>query len=38
MADNNRLYKLSDYDFNEENPFLKQAIDQVQKNVVKKIS
>ena len=36
MADNNRLYKLSDYDFNEENPFLKQAIDQVQKNVVKK--
>lgn len=36
MSDENRLYKLSSYDFNEENPFLKQAVEQVQKNVVKK--
>ena len=36
MSNDNRLYKLSSYDFNEENPFLKQAVEQVQKNVVKK--
>lgn len=36
MSDNNRLYKLSNYDFNEENPFLKEAIEQVNSNVVKK--
>lgn len=28
--------KLSDFDYNNENPFLKQAIDEVQKNVVKR--
>jgi len=36
MIEDNRLYKLSNYDFNEENPFLKQAVEQVHKNVVKK--
>lgn len=36
MSKDNRLYKLSAYAFNEENPFIKQAIEQVQKNVVKK--
>lgn len=36
MSKENRLYKLSDYGFNEENPFIKQAIEQVHKNVVKK--
>lgn len=28
--------KLSSYGFNEENPFLKQAVEEVQKNIVKK--
>ena len=28
--------KLSSYSFNEENPFLKQAVEEVQKNIVKK--
>ncbi|MGV0980717.1 hypothetical protein [Empedobacter falsenii] len=36
MIEDNRLYKLSNYNFNEENPFLKQAVEQVQKNIVKK--
>jgi hypothetical protein len=31
-----KLYKLSSYEFNEENPFLKQAIEEVQKNIVKR--
>ncbi|WP_024566724.1 hypothetical protein [Elizabethkingia anophelis] len=31
-----KLYKLSSYEFNDENPFLKQAIEEVQKNIVKK--
>lgn len=26
-----KLYKLSSYEFNDENPFLKQAIEEVQK-------
>lgn len=34
--EDNKLYKLSSYSFNEENPFLKQAVEQVQKNITKK--
>lgn len=36
MEKENTLYKLSNYDFNKENPFIKQAIEQVQSNIVKK--
>lgn len=36
MDGENKLYKLSNFDFNEENPFLKQAVEQVEKNIVKK--
>lgn len=31
-----KLYQLSKYEFNKENPFISQAIEQVQQNVVKK--
>ena len=36
MNKENTLYRLSSYDFNKENPFIKQAVEQVQSNVVKK--
>lgn len=36
MKSEDKLYKLSNYEFNEENPFLKQAVQQVQNSIVRK--